>query len=150
MADVRFKRRNHKPDQTRKENPMKKIIAFFPVLILATAVIAFAAAEGKQALRPAQQIMQARVAWMSAINAGLGTKNYEAVIKNADELAAETKKTGETIKNTLGKELTLAISSLAKDVSAAAAKKDDAAVKAKMGDIKGKCGECHAKIRDKK
>jgi hypothetical protein len=129
---------------------MKKIIVLLSVAIFATAIIAFAAPEGKQALRPAQQIMQARVAWLAAINANLGSKNYEAVIKNADELAAQTKKGGESIPNPLGKELTLAISYLANDISAAAAKKDDATIKAKMGDIKGKCGECHAKIRDKK
>lgn len=129
---------------------MKKIIALLSVAIFATAVFAFAAGDAKPELRPAQKVMQARVAWLGAINDNLGSKNYDAVSKNAEDLAAQTKKGGESIQNPLGKELTLAISSLAKDLSAAAAKKDDAAVKAKLGEIKGKCGECHVKIRDKK
>jgi cytochrome c556 len=129
---------------------MKKIIAVLFVAIFATAVIAFAAADAKPELRPAQKIMQARVAWLAAIKANLGSKNYEAITKNADELAAQTKKVGENNPNPLGKELTLAISSFAKDISVAAAKKDDKTIKAKLGEINGKCGECHAKIRDKK
>jgi len=129
---------------------MKKIIALLSVAVFATAVIAFAAGDAKPELRPAQKIMQARVAWLAAINANLGSKNYEAVAKNADELAIQTKKVGENIPNPLGKELTLAISSFAKDISVAAAKKDGDTIKVKLGEIKGKCGECHAKIRDKK
>ncbi|MFA5180164.1 MAG: hypothetical protein WC405_02505 [Syntrophales bacterium] len=129
---------------------MKKIIALLSVAFFATAVFAFAAADAKPELRPAQKIMQARVAWLAAINANLGSKNYEAITNNADELAAQTKKVGDNIPNPLGKELTLAISSFAKEISVAAAKKDGETIKVKLGDIKGKCGECHAKIRDKK
>jgi hypothetical protein len=129
---------------------MKKIIALLSVAIFATAIIAFAAGDVKPELRPAQRIMQARVAWLAAINANLGSKNYEAVAKNADELAVQTQKVGENIPNLLGKELTLAISSFAKDITVAASKKDGDTIKAKLGEIKGKCGECHAKIRDKK
>jgi hypothetical protein len=46
--------------------------------------------------------------------------------------------------------LTLAISSLAKEVSAVAAKKNGNTIKAKLGEIKTKCGERHTKIRDQK
>jgi cytochrome c556 len=129
---------------------MKKIIALLSVSIFAIAIFAFAAEDTKPELRPAQKIMQARVAWLTAINENLGAKKFEAVTKDADELAAQTKKVGENIPNPIGKELTLAISSFAKDVSAAAAKQDVDTIKIKLGEIKGKCGECHAKIRDKK
>ena len=129
---------------------MKKIIALLSVAIFATAVFAFAAGDAKQELRPPQKIMQARVAWLTAINENLGAKKFEAVTKDAGELAAQTKKVGKNLPNPLGKELTLAISSLAKDISVAAAKKDGDTIKVKLGEIKGKCGECHAKIRDKK
>jgi cytochrome c556 len=129
---------------------MKKIIALLSVAIFTIAVFAFATEDTKPELRPAQKIMQARVAWLTAINENLGAKKFEAITKDADELAAQTKKVGENIFNPLGKELTLAISSFAKDVSAAAAKQDGETIKVKLGEIKGKCGECHAKIRDKK
>ena len=129
---------------------MKKIIALLSVSIFAIAIFAFAAEDTKPELRPAQKIMQARVAWLTAINENLGAKKFEAITKDADELAAQTRKVGENLLNPLGKELTLAISSFAKDVSAAAAKQDGDTIKIKLGEIKGKCGECHTKIRDKK
>jgi len=129
---------------------MKKIIALLSVAIFTIAIFAFAAEDTKPELRPAQKIMQARVAWLTAINENLGAKKFEAITKDADELAAQTKKVGENIPNPLGKDLTLAISSFAKDISVAAAKQNGETVKAKLGEIKGKCGECHAKIRDKK
>ena len=129
---------------------MKKIIALLSVAIFTVAIFAFAAEDTKPELRPAQKIMQARVAWLTAINENLGAKKFEAITKDADELAAQTRKVGENIPNPLGKELTLAISLFAKDVSAAAVKQDGDTIKVKLGEIKGKCGECHAKIRDKK
>jgi len=129
---------------------MKKIMTLLFVAIFATAVFAFAADDAKPELRPAQKLMQARAAWMAAMNKNLGAKMFEAVAKDAGELAAETKRVGENIPNPLGKEITLAISSLATDLSAAAGRKDGDAAKTKLGEIKAKCGECHTKIRDKK
>lgn len=129
---------------------MKKSIALLTVAIFAAAVFAYAAGESKPELRPAQIAMQARAAWMKAMNSNLSTNNFEAIVKDAGGLAAQTKKIGEGHPNPLAKELTLAVSSLATELSAAAAKKDGATVKAKLGAIKDKCGECHAKIRDKK
>ena len=129
---------------------MKKIIALLSVAIFATASFAFAAGDAKPELRPAQKLMQARAAWLTAMNENLVASKFEAITKDADELVAQTNKVGENIPNPLGKELTLAISSLAKDISVAAAKKNGETVKIKLGEIKGKCGECHAKIRDKK
>ena len=129
---------------------MKKIIALLSIAIFATAILAFAADDGKPELRPAQKLMQAHKAWMVAMNANLGAKKFEVVAKDADELAVQTKEIGENQTNPLGKELAMAISSLAKDISAAAANQDSDTVKAKLGAIKDKCSECHVKIRDKK
>ena len=129
---------------------MKKIIVLLSIAIFAITIFAFAAEDTKPELRPARKVMQARVAWLAAINKNLGAKNFEAVAKDANELSAQTQKVGENIPNPLGKEITLAISTLAKDVSAAAAKKNGDVVKVKLGEIKAKCGECHVKIRDKK
>jgi cytochrome c556 len=129
---------------------MKKIMALLSVAILATAVFAFAADDAKPELRPAQKLMQARAAWVAAMNKNLGENKFEAVAKDAGELAAETKRVGENIPNPLGKEITLTISSLAMELSAAAVRQDGDTGKAKLGEIKAKCGECHAKIRDKK
>ena len=128
---------------------MKKMIALLSVVIFATAVFAYAATDAKTELRPAQKLMQSRAAWLTAMNENLDVKKFDAVAKDADELAAQTRKVGENHPNPLGKVLTQAISSLARDVSAAAARKDSDTVKAKLGEIKGKCNECHAKIRDK-
>jgi cytochrome c556 len=129
---------------------MKKIIVLLSIAIFAITIFAFAAEDTKPELRPAQKVMQARVAWLAAINKNLEAKKFKAIVKDAKELAAQTQKVGENIPNPLGKEITLAISTLAKDVSAAAAKKNGDVVKVKLGEIKAKCGECHAKIRDKK
>jgi len=129
---------------------MKKIIALISVVLFTIAILAFAAEDTKPELRPAQKLMQARAAWLGEINKNLGNNNFDAIAKDANELSAQTKKVGENHPNPLGKELTLAISSLAMDVSAAAAKGDADTIKTKLGEIKGKCGECHAKIRDKK
>ena len=42
------------------------------------------------------------------------------------------------------------VSSLASATGEAAGKKDGETVKIKLAEIKATCGECHAKIRDKK
>jgi cytochrome c556 len=129
---------------------MKKIILFLCLAIFAITVVAFAAETVKQELRPAQKIMQARAASMKGMSKNLSDGNFAAIAKSADELAMETKTTGDKQGNPLAKDITLALSALAKDASAAATKKDAATVKVKLGAIKGKCDECHAKIRDKK
>jgi cytochrome c556 len=129
---------------------MKKIMTLLSVAIFATAVFAFAADDAKPELRPAQKLMQARAAWVAAMNKNLGENMFEAVARDAGELAAQTKKVGENIPNPLGKEITLTISSLAMDLSAAAVRQNGDTAKAKLGEIQAKCGECHAKIRDKK
>jgi hypothetical protein len=45
---------------------VKKIIALLSVAIFAAAFFAFAAEDTKPELRPAQKVMQARVAWLAA------------------------------------------------------------------------------------
>lgn len=125
---------------------MKKMVLFLTLALFAVAVLSFAAED----LRPAQKAMQARLAWMTAIKQNLGAGNFDLIARDANELAAQTKKNGETLPNPLAKELTLAISTLAKDLSVAAGKKGGEAVKTNWGAIKGKCDECHTKIRDKK
>ncbi|MBM4313077.1 MAG: hypothetical protein FJ122_04055 [Deltaproteobacteria bacterium] len=129
---------------------MKKWIALLTLAIFAAAVFAYAAGESKPELRPSQVVMQARATWMKTMNSNLSTNNFEAIVKDADGLAAQTKKIGEGHPNPLAKELTLAVSSLAKEASAAATKKDGEGVKAKLAAIREKCSECHTKIRDKK
>jgi cytochrome c556 len=125
---------------------MKKVVVLMILGMFIVAALAFAAEE----LRPSQKAMQARLGWMTDIKENLGTKNFEAVKKASSEMAAQTKVIGDGLPNPLAKELTLAISDLSLDILMAAAKKDGETVKAKLGEIKGKCDECHAKIRDKK
>lgn len=129
---------------------MKRTIAVVSLVFFVIAVFAFAADDAKEELRPSQKVMRARQAWLSAISENLSAKNFEAVAKNAGELAVQTNRLGENLPNPLAKDLTLAISSLAREIPAAAEKKDGETINAKLGAIKGKCAECHAKIRDKK
>ena len=129
---------------------MKKRIALLSIFILAAAAVAFAAGDAKPELRPSQKLMQGRKAGVASMQENLAAKRFTAVAKAADTLAAETKKSGEKHPNPLGKELTLAISSLATEISAAAAKQDESRIKARLEDIGKKCGQCHAEIRDKK
>lgn len=130
---------------------MEKMLVMLPITILATSLIAFAAEKKTRTeLRPTQKLMQERAAWMVAMTDNLAAKKFEVVAKDAASLAAQTKKVGKNHPSPDGKELTLAIAAFAGDVSAAAAKKDGDTVKTKLGEIKGKCGECHTKFRDKK
>jgi hypothetical protein len=128
---------------------MKKYIAFLFIAIFISAVMAYAAEEKKQELRPAQKIMQARATWPTAMNKNLEAKNFKAIIKDADDMAAEAVKTAGKLDNPLAKQITMDSAALAKDVSKAAAIGDVQTVKTKLGEIKAKCGECHVKIRDK-
>jgi len=88
-----------------KEHSMKKIIALLSVAIFAAAFFAFAAEDTKPELRPAQKVMQARVAWLAAINKNLEAKKFKAIVKDAKELAAQTQKVGENIPNPSARKL---------------------------------------------
>ena len=128
---------------------MKKFIVFLSIAIFISVALAYAAEDKKQELSPVQKIMQARVAWLTAMNKNLEAKNFKAIIKDADEMAAEGIKTAGKLDNPLAKQITMDSAALAKDVSKAAAKGDADTIKSKLGEIKAKCGECHVKIRDK-
>lgn len=114
-------------------------------LVLAQAYTAMA-----EELRPSQKIMQARAGWMKAMGENLTTMNYDSVKKDAEALAGQTKRVAEKQTDPLAKELTLKVSTLATALAGAAEKKDTAVATAKLAEIKATCGECHAKIRDKK
>lgn len=128
---------------------MKKIMVLFSIAIFISAVLVYAAEDKNPELRPAQKIMQARAAWLAAMNKNLEANNLKAIIKDADEMAAEAGKTAGKLDNPLAKQITMDSAALAKDTSKAAAKGDAQTVKTKLGEIKAKCGECHVKIRDK-
>jgi hypothetical protein len=129
---------------------VKKKLVWISLAVIAAAVLTLVSENMAQELRPTQKIMQARAAWMGSMIENLGKNKFDVVARDAGELAAQTQKAGENHPNPLGKELTLAIASLAGEISTAAAKQDGETVKAKLEAIKGNCGECHAKIRDKK
>lgn len=121
--------------------------------LLTTAAFCGAQSEPQGAekeLRPSQKIMQARAGWMKAMNSNLAAANFIEVQKDAKALAAQATTVGDKQPEGLGKELTLKLAALATGTADAADKKDEVAVKGKLAEIQAVCGECHAKIRDKK
>ncbi len=84
------------------------------------------------------------------MNANLAEMKYEEVAKDADALSSQTAGIAEKLGNPLAKELTMRVSTLASEVRNAAVKQGGDTVKMKLAEIKATCGECHAKIRDKK
>jgi cytochrome c556 len=133
---------------------MKKMTVALTVGIFAIAVFAFAADKTKPGSHGSHdhaihELMLARQAWLGTMSKNLNAKKFDAVAKDADALAAQTEKVGETHPNPLGKEITLAISTLAKEISTAAAAHNGDTVNVKLGEIKARCDECHAKFRDK-
>ena len=132
---------------------MKKIVVLSAIYIFALAVFTVAAKDAEKHSHDSNAIhklMHARQAWLVAMTRNLDAKKFDAVAKDADALSEQTRDVGEKHPNPLGKEITLAISTLAKDIAMAAASQNSEAVKGKLGEIKAKCGECHAKFRDKK
>lgn len=101
-------------------------------------------------LRPSQKAMQARAAWLKSMSENLAAKKFDAVKTDALALAGQTGAAAQKLDNPLARELTLKVSSLANAAAAAADAKNEAALAKGLGDIKAACGECHAKIRDKK
>lgn len=128
---------------------MKKFMVLLSIAIFMSAVLTYAADDKKPELRPAQKIMQDRAAALTAMNKNLEAKNFKAIAKDADAMAAEGIKTAKKLDNPLARQITLDSAALAKDTSKAAAKGDAQTIKIKLGEIKAKCGECHVKIRDK-
>jgi hypothetical protein len=143
----------HKP-QTVKERTMKKVMYSLMAAGL-LCIIGFTGMEQSRAaseaeLRPTQKAMQARAGWLKTMGANLDAMKYEEVGKDAAALAAQTDAAGQKLPDPLAKELTMKISTLATAMADAAGKKDGETAKTKLAEIKATCGDCHAKIRDKK
>jgi hypothetical protein len=118
-------------------------------------VIGFAGTDRSRAaseteLRPSQKMMQERAGWLKAMTANLDAMKYKEVKKDAKALSSQTAAAGKKLSDPLAKELTMKVSTLSKAVADAATKKDGATAKTKLAEVKATCGECHAKIRDKK
>ena len=133
---------------------MKKTV-YSLLAISLLCVVGFAGVQHTQAaseteLRPSQKAMQARAAWVKAITANLDTMKYDEVKKDATDLAAQASTMAEKNPNPLAKELTLKLSTQATALADAAGKKDGGTAKSKLAQVNATCGECHAKIRDKK
>ena len=128
---------------------MKKLISLLAALALTVAAVAVAADEPKPDAKPITKVMLARLGWVQSLTKNIAYSNYEAIAKDANDLAAQTKKVGEAAPAAFNKEKNLAISGLATAMADAAGKKDGATVTAKFGEILGTCNACHAKLRDK-
>jgi cytochrome c556 len=129
---------------------MKKYFSILATLIVTiVAATAFAAEETKPEVKPITKVMLARLGWVQSITRNIAYSNYEAVAKDANDLAAQTKKVGDAAPAAYGKEKNLAISGLALAMADAAGKKDGVTASAKLGEILGTCNTCHAKLRDK-
>jgi len=124
---------------------MKKILSLVAVATFSITVSAYAADE----VKPITKIMQARLGWIQSITKNIAYSNFEAVSKDAADLAAQTKKVGEAATAAFGKEKNLAVSALATYMGEAANKKDGVAAAAKLGETLGTCFSCHTKLRDK-
>jgi cytochrome c556 len=128
---------------------MKKQVSLIAAILLVATAAAFAAEEAKPEPKPITKIMLARLGWVQSITRNIAYSNYEGVAKDANELAAQTKKVGDAAPAAFNKEKNLAVSELAKNMTDAAGRKDGLAVSARLGEILGTCNSCHAKLRDK-
>ena len=128
---------------------MKTRISLLVTILLITAGAVFAADAAKPEQKPITRLMLARLGWVQSITQNIAYSNYDGVAKDANELAAQTKKVGDAAPAAFNKEKNLAVSGLAQAMSDAAGKKDGVTVSAKFGEILGTCNSCHAKLRDK-
>jgi cytochrome c556 len=128
---------------------MKKQVSLIAAILLVASAAAFAAEEAKPDVKPITKVMLARLGWVQSITRNIAYSNYEGVAKDANELAAQTKKVGDAAPAAFNKEKNLAVSELAKNMADAAGRKDGLAVSARLGEILGTCNTCHAKLRDK-
>lgn len=123
---------------------MRKTALLLTLTTVSLATLALAQTE----LRPIQKVMQARAAWMKAMNQNLGAKDLAAVAKDAGELSAQAAKVAGSAEGER-RVLNQQVSDLAKAAAEAATKGDEVLTKAKLGEIKATCADCHAKFRDK-
>ena len=132
---------------------MKKMV-FLLVIVGLFVFTSFAVIQGEaqtpgKELRPSQVVMQQRAQWLKAMGENLTAKKLDAVKADATALAAQAS-AGAEKQTGLAKDLTLQLSGLAKAAADAAGAQNGDGVQMKLNEIKGVCGECHAKIRDKK
>ena len=128
---------------------MKKRISLLVAIMLVAVAAVCTAEEAKPEMKPITKVMLARLGWVQSITKNIAYSNYEGVAKDANELAAQTKKVGEASPAAFNKEKNLTVSGLATAMAEAAAKKDGVTVSTKFGEILGTCNSCHAKLRDK-
>lgn len=103
---------------------------------------------GKE-LRPSQVAMRQRVQWLRAMQENLTANKFDAITIDAMELAAQADTIAEK-QTGLAKELTMKLSTLAAATAGAASASNGVEIQNKLNEIKGVCGECHTKIRDKR
>jgi cytochrome c556 len=129
---------------------MKKYTSLLAAVVLTiVAATAFAAEDAKPEVKPITKLMLARLGWVQSLTKNIAYSNYDGIAKDANELAAQTKKVGDAAPAAFAKEKNLAISGMALAMVDAAGKKDGVTASAKLGEILGTCNSCHAKLRDK-
>ena len=126
---------------------MKKNVTPMVLTVLAIVALVFTVADATEEPGSIQKIMKERAAGLGLMIRFLDARKFDLLAKKADELAMETKKTGENLKNPEAKEITLSISSLAEDIYKASTNNEEETIKIRLGEIRNKCGECHMKFR---
>ena len=133
---------------------MKKMVYFLLAIgllcVIGSVEVQRGQADSETELRPAQKAMRARAGWVKAITANLDTMKYAEVKRDAMDIASQASTMGEESPNPLAKELSMKLSTQAKAIADAADKKDGATAKIRLVEVNATCGECHARIRDKK
>ncbi len=118
----------------------------FPLSLALAGLATLATAQAE--LRPLQKLMQARAGWMKAMSQNLASKNLAEVTKDAEELSKQAAKVADGVEGER-KVFNQKVSDLAKAVGEAAAGGDEVVIKARLGELKATCADCHAKFRDK-
>ncbi len=118
----------------------------FPITLILAGLATLASAQSEA--RPLQKLMQARAGWVKAMSQNLASKNLPEVAKDAEELSKQATKVAGGVEGER-KVFNQKVSDLAKAVADAAAGGDEAVIKARLGEFKATCADCHAKFRDK-
>jgi cytochrome c556 len=121
-------------------------ISLFPLSLTLAGLATLATAQAE--LRPIQKIMQARAGWMKAMSQNLASKNLAEVTKDAEDLSKQAAKVAENGEGER-KVFNQRVADQAKAVAEAAVGGDEVVIKARLGDLKNTCADCHAKFRDK-
>ena len=118
----------------------------FPIALILAGMASLASAQSE--LRPLQILMQARAGWMKAMSQNLAAKNLPEVAKDAEALSKQAAKVAAGVEGER-KVFNQKVSDLATAAADAAAGGDEAVLKARLGELKATCADCHAKFRDK-